>query len=290
MGAGASKPYGFPLGAELRDEVIRARHKIELDYLLEDDSKFDHTYYAKFADDLRTSGYSSVDAFLENRVEWVDIGKLAIAHKLILYEQNDRLFPPNQPRDHWYECLWQKLSAPSWKKFKKNRITIISFNYDRSLEHYLSAIIYNNFNIKPSAIMKALPIIHVHGDLGPHISYGKHSSESVRLAADSIKIVHESDNSSKEFKEADKVLSNAEKIFFVGFAYHPQNMNKFTMFNLKMPYAERRQFFKIGKTVIGTHKGIKAIEWERICINYFFSMHERRRCGGSISEFISKFL
>ncbi len=164
LGAGASKPYGFPLGAELRDDVIRARHKIELDYLLEKNMKFNHDYYAKFAEDLRTSGYSSVDAFLENRDDWIDIGKLAIAHKLILYEQNARLFPPNQPKDHWYECLWQKLSAESWKQFKKNRITIITFNYDRSLEHYLSAIIYNNFKIKPSAVTKALPIIHVHKD------------------------------------------------------------------------------------------------------------------------------
>jgi hypothetical protein len=214
LGAGASKPYGFPLGAELRDEVIRAKNKIELDYL-NGDWEF-KLRYPIFAGELRTSGYSSVDAFLENRSEWIKIGKLAIAHKLILYEQKARVFPPNQPRDHWYECLWQKLSAPSWNQFKKNRITIISFNYDRSLEHYLSGIIWNNFKIVQSTAEKALPIIHVHGDLGPLTGYAVDKAKNVRLAADSIKIVHESDNSSKEFKEADKVLNDAEKFFLLG--------------------------------------------------------------------------
>lgn len=134
LGAGASKPYGFPLAYELRDEIVKddpyatqSRFLNELNY--------DEEAYLDFKEDLAHSGYSSVDAFLENRNKWLDIGKYAIAFNLLTYEKNIgfKLFPPHQPKDHWYEVLWQKLSTQSWQKFKENKIHIITFNYDHSL-------------------------------------------------------------------------------------------------------------------------------------------------------------
>jgi hypothetical protein len=66
-------------------------------------------------------------------------------------------------------------------------------------------------------------------------------------------------------------------------------MNKFRMFDQRIPHSQRIRY-KSGKTVIGTYKGISATEWERICGKYNFSWEERRKCGGSISGFISEFL
>jgi hypothetical protein len=289
LGAGASKPYNFPLGGELRDEVIKITTNAEglEPFALLKDTEFDFEYLKKFTIDLSVSGFSSVDAFLEERIQWADIGKLAMAHKLIVYEINAKLFPPNQPKDHWYETLWHKLKAPTWQKFKQNKLHIITFNYDRSLEHYLSTIISNNYNVRKDTILKYLPIIHVHGDLGPYENFGEHSPPIIKKAAESIKIVHESDNSSVEFRLADRVLNKAKTILFIGFGYHPQNMNKFKMFKSPIKYVDRT-----GKhhKVLGTHKGYKSKAWERIFNQYNFYYTTKGQGGGTISEFILEWI
>ena len=138
LGAGASKPYGLPLGTELRDSVIRAENNFAL-YQRVLDVEITKYQYAEFTKTLAHSGFSSVDAFLEENSEWLEIGKAAIALELLKAEWKsiNNLFPPKQPKDHWYETLWSYLKAPSWSTFKKNKISIITFNYDRSLEHYL---------------------------------------------------------------------------------------------------------------------------------------------------------
>ena len=289
LGAGASKPYNFPLVGELRDEVIKiSTNAVGLEpFVFLRDTDFDLEYLEKFTADLSVSGYSSVDAFLEKRTQWADLGKLAIAHKLIVYENSAKVFPPDQPKDHWYETLLHKLKAPTWHAFKQNKVHIITFNYDRSLEHYLSTILNNNYNISKNTILKSLPIIHVHGDLGPYKNYGRHSPTIIKAAADSIKIVHESDNSSEEFKLADKVLAEAKTILFIGFGYHPQNMNKFKIFQSPVKYIDRS-----GKhhRVLGTHKGFKADAWGRIFDQYNFYHAAKGQGGGSISEFLSEWI
>ncbi|MEE4354131.1 MAG: hypothetical protein V2J25_14820, partial [Desulfatiglans sp.] len=134
--------------------------------------------YIEFADDLAKSGYSSVDAFLENKQEWLDVGKAAIALQMLRAESEckHRLFPPKQPSDHWYETLWTHLSAPSWRGFKSNPISIVTFNYDRSLEHYLVTVACNRYGIRPHTALRGItqfPILHVHGDLGPYLDTKK---------------------------------------------------------------------------------------------------------------------
>jgi len=289
LGAGASKPYGFPLGGELRDDVIKiSQDKVGFESIkMLQGTDFEIDFFDSFINNLSKSDFSSVDAFLENRANWVEVGKLSIAYKLILYERNLKLFPPNQPKDHWYETLWQKLKAPSWQKFKQNQLNIITFNYDRSLEHYLSTILNNNYDVSKSTILKSLPIIHVHGDLGPFKNYSMHSPAIIKEAADSIKIVHESDNSSEEFQVADKILMGAKKILFIGFGYHPQNMSKFKMFKSPIKYVDRTGAYH---KVLGTHKGFKAKAWERIWGKYNFFHAAKGQGGGSISEFISEWL
>ena len=291
LGAGASKPYNFPLGVELRDEIIKIGANdrgLEATFFSQI-TGFDSGYLYKFTTDLSKSGYSSVDAFLENRPEWIEIGKHTIAHKLFFYEKNAKLFPPEQPKDHWYETLWHNMMAPTWEEFKLNKLQIITFNYDRSLEHYLSTILSNNYNISKEEIIPSLPIIHVHGDLGSYKNYGNHSFENIKFAVSSIKIVHESNNSTKEFKLADKIIENAKSILFIGFGYHIQNLIKFKLFKSyyeNPSLALRHQY----KNLLGTHRGIKSKAWTKICGRFNFSREAKNQGGGSISEFLSESL
>lgn len=286
LGAGASKPYGFPLGSELRDDVIKAKVSTMWAYALLAGMNIERDYYDGFINDLATSGCPSVDEFLENRSKWLDVGKLATAYNLLIYERDASLFPPNQPKDHWYQSLWLKLSAPSWNKFKENKIKIITFNYDRSLEHYLFAVLSNNYKIGMKKVAKALPIIHVHGDLGTYeySVFGREiTGEVIKTGAESIKIVHESDSSSKEFMLADRILCEAKKILFIGFGYHSSNMKKLSIFNRTA--SEIR-----GKVILGTHKGFKARAWAGICNKYAFSPEAKGQGGGTISDFLSEWL
>jgi hypothetical protein len=295
LGAGANKPYGFPLGSELRDSVIKKQE----DFWLRNSSLeigFSSIEYAVFTDNLAYSGYASVDAYLENNDRWLDLGKAAIALDLLGYEYSceEKLFPPKQPADHWYETLWSRLRTPTWEEFKSNAVRIITFNYDRSLEHYLVKVLCNNYKIGSTTAMRGLselPILHVHGDLGEYITvngqidFGERITQSrYEAAKQRIKIIHEDMGGTKELNAARKYLEQAERILFIGFGYHSSNM-------AKLGLSEWVGINGLGiNRVFGTHRGIKSNAWRRICQQYGFCHSAQRQGRGSISEFINECL
>jgi hypothetical protein len=81
LGAGASAPYGFPTGSTLKDRIIKPQgmntHQI-LKSL-----GFGSDKVREFTDVLRESGQSSVDAFLERRLDLRKVGQAAIAATLL---------------------------------------------------------------------------------------------------------------------------------------------------------------------------------------------------------------
>ncbi len=295
LGAGASKPYGLPLGIELRDSVIRTNNDFSI-FQRALGIDFSQDKYIEFTKALAYSGFSSVDAFLEENDKWLEIGKAAIALNLLRDEVNsiNSLFPPMQPKDHWYETLWSHLKAPSWIAFNRNQLTIITFNYDRSLEHYLVTLLCSNYGIQPDIATQGLmdfPLLHVHGYLGHYIDndgnpdYGKKLTKDRFITARSgIQIVHENNGDTPEFKMAQKLIHEAERVLFIGFGYHPKNM-------AKLGFREIRQYSGLGSfKAFGTHKGMKAPVWDRICHNYGFSNTARRHGSGSISDLINEWI
>ena len=295
LGAGASRPYGFPTGRELRDEVIRISGKTWAAPI--EKLGFKYNEYGEFASALARSGYESVDAFLEDRPQYTDIEKAAIALNLVKFELPRALFPPEQPRDHWYEVLWSKMKAPSWAGFKKNSLAIITFNYDRSLEHYLATLVCNNYNIRLATAargIRSLPILHVHGTLGEYGTppynedpYGRRiDTQLLDIARQSIEIVHESDASSSSFQKANQLIKDANKILFIGFGYHLSNMKKLGI----LPEAKGDPRPLGGKFVLGTHKGYKADQWARFCRSCGFPEMAERSGGVSMSDFLSRWL
>lgn len=284
LGAGASKPYGFPLGSELRDEVIKITSNFFYGPVFETRGVL-RTDISRFATELSQSGFSSADAFLEKRPEWMLIGKAAMAFSLLATERESRgrVFPPKQPRDHWYETLWSFIKAPTLREFKAQPLTIVTFNYDRSLEHYLTHILSNNYDIQLALAAKSLPVIHVHGSLGEYnfATYGKKLNDEMLFeSSNSIRIVHEADIKHTAFVKARTEIREAQLTLFLGFGYHDANMSK-----LGFPIGFRR-----GPLVLGTHKGIKTQFWNQICARNGFSASARTSGAGSISEFISAWL
>ena len=85
LGAGASADYGFPVGRQLLDAVCQNQTYQALEPL-----EYDYVQAKAFIEALKTSAYSSVDAFLEKFPTFLEIGKAAIAAAL-----EDRHCPDN---------------------------------------------------------------------------------------------------------------------------------------------------------------------------------------------------
>ena len=86
LGAGASADYGFPVGSELKEQIVglnlaRPRDGSHGDCLRTAIYRGNQTEkeFKDFQVALRMSGQPSVDAFLELRQEFMDVGLLSIS-------------------------------------------------------------------------------------------------------------------------------------------------------------------------------------------------------------------
>jgi len=146
LGAGASMPYDFPSGWGLVKEICD-----RFDHHNREDSNnllyagYDSRKVVGFRNALKKSGQLSVDAFLEHRPEFIEAGKATIAYVLLRYENENRLFSTSI-NESWYQYLWSRLST-SIDNFENNKLSIVTFNYDRSLEYYLFNTMKNSFGL-----------------------------------------------------------------------------------------------------------------------------------------------
>src|SRR6266487_1140334 len=114
LGAGASYPYGFPTAKELKKRICEefSNPNTAASRLLGEGASYSPEDFFNFKEAFLKSGQPSVDAFLEWRPNFLDIGKLAIAYCLIPFEDESKLFtPPSLRVGDWYESLSVKLNA-----------------------------------------------------------------------------------------------------------------------------------------------------------------------------------
>lgn len=256
LGAGASMPYGFPSGQGLLTTIDKNLNKDKLgshpnpDWIaiLKDFGISDGDIQI-FRQELFYSRIS-VDAFLEHRPEFLKVGKLVIALSLIQYENNQNLFPDILRRqESWYDYLRGKLNAP-FGDFDKNKLSVITFNYDRSIEHYLFMVLKNTYGKSDEECaekLNSIPIIHVHGRLGalpwlkgtvrPYTN--KINVEEVKVAGEQIIVISEGIDTSPEFEEAFKIMMSADKIYFLGFGYNDVNLRRLGVKKLNKNYSPK---------------------------------------------------
>lgn len=235
LGAGASAPFGFPTGYELLRQVV-AWSDINPGHtnpkLLSD---FNKNEIDAFREALEKSAQKSVDSFVEHRREFIHIGKVIMAMALIQCEHQPHLF--KRDGKSWYEYLFNQLNT-RFEDFDKNQLSILTFNYDRSLEHFLFTALKNSHGKSDEECaqkLKSIPIIHLHGDLGelPYLGntlvrpYNTNiTPEILHIATQRIKVVHEGMENQPQFTDAQKILFESEVICFLGFGYHQTNMHR----------------------------------------------------------------
>ncbi len=255
LGAGASIPYGYPSGSELRQQIIdelsdgsegahgQTDHEdVGLRKCLLANG-FHERQIWEFARVLNDSQTMSVDVFLEQSSNFIDLGKQAIAWKLLQCDDKSRHFRQDDGR--WYHYLWGLMEA-SFDDFGKNPVTIITYNYDLSLErHLLSRIaaLYGKSSEESVAKLHEIKIIHLHGKVGNFCrsrNFEDMTAYEVREAANDIKIVHESIGTDVEYIEAREVMSTAKEIHFLGFGYNKTNLHRLF---LNMPEVWRPKIY-----------------------------------------------
>jgi len=232
LGAGSSVHCGFPLGMRLIADIAKMRsagnsftlpsgwHQDDVDALIVR---------------LSRSAHYSIDAFLETAPKSMDIGKYLIAASLKKLENVDRLFPPHE--SGWYQYLFNCLVDDSAQSFDNNHLSVVTFNYDRSLEAYLFYAIKARFDLDDSRALNELekiPIIHVHGSLGsfPQVDYAPiEDADALREVSESIKVISEIQDSkdtfcNDKFKKAHDAIKNSEKVIFLGFGFHSDNVRR----------------------------------------------------------------
>jgi len=276
LGAGASAPFDFPTGQGLKDLVCNKILQQPGSVQLLNSLGFNTDIITRFRTALQNSGRLSVDAFLEYREDFLDIGKIAIATALLPYETTSGLFiswivkrvrPEPIQADNWYDLLFDALTADvPFDEFDKNKLYITTFNYDRSIEHYLFTSLKNSYNKTDEECgekLRKIDIIHVHGSLGPldwqsrpvdllSVPYDSGTNPKVvKLAAQNIKIIHEGTADTPEFTQARNILLNSTQVLFLGFGYHPTNLKRLGIGTLKPKH----------NNVMGTSYGLS---YERI--------------------------
>lgn len=266
VGAGGSKEVGLPLGSELKTSIARA-----LDIRYEDgfrrtsgDGTIDGAFRLltrdinPFLHAARRVAHAmpqalSIDNFIDSHRGDEKIalcGKLAIVRAIVDAERSSQLYVDkknsyntirfNDVEATWFNGFFQLLTENChWKDLptRLSTVAIVSFNYDRCIEHYLHASIQNYYGVSPAEAKEALDslvICHPYGTVGPldwqkpteGISFGGAiDSQRLLLLASSIRTFTEGiDPTLGESNAIRHLLASADRIAFLGFAFHKLNL------------------------------------------------------------------
>lgn len=261
IGAGASQGFGFPVGSELA-KTIAGKFDInfEWDRLIKGSGAVyggikraipDITNQAVFdlCHQIRKGlvHYDSIDDYVEAASsEGVSIAaKIAIFEsisaaertsslaKLGSHENSDRVAAL---RDTWpAQLLRLALRGVKHSDISSlfDSISVISFNYDRALEHYLFWAL-KDLGFDDEIIVKAiksLEVLHPYGTLGPlpwqgapAVPFGG-AHVDLATAYSSIRTYSEQLEDKTELKKIEQAVGTAETVVFLGFGFHKQNVD-----------------------------------------------------------------
>jgi hypothetical protein len=237
-GSVASSP-----GADLLQEVISKRPGEANDYL---------KAFLLIRHGVQLS--SSIDDFLDvhaSNHQAQRVGKMAIVKSVLRAERDSVLYFDksniyNRMSVTKFEHTWivkfirmlDRGVAAELKDALFNNVAFIVFNYDRCLEHFLIHALQQLYSLDESSAEKLfanLTIIHPYGKAAPFKARngqagipfgGEHYGLRANYwsLADGIRTYTEEMNDRSELDKVHDEMQQAERIVFLGFAFHDQNM------------------------------------------------------------------
>lgn len=272
LGAGSSFEAGMPTGSELK-EKISSSLSLRTDNFGRMEGGDDTIRTALYAKGQQPGSSHSVNDYYQaaRRIStampqapsidnFIDshrsnptiaaVGKLAIASAIIKAEQGSTLYvsPDNiyntvnfqRLQDTWFTAFFQLLCLNAQEEelpSRLSRVRVVTFNYDRTLEHYLYHSIQNYYGTKPeraAEMLSHLPIFHPYGKVGSlpwqnsGISVpfgGKLHSLALSQVAETLRTFTE--GTSEKESHIDMIRESvfeAETLVFLGFAFHELNL------------------------------------------------------------------
>lgn len=252
LGAGASCPYGYPTGVELRNliytsgiEVIKKivktklksrrelyrMHTYELGKIIEHSNSDDQI-------DWIIKKFESSKPYLAN------IGKMLITHFILTSEKEsitEEGTLKSNPEQDWYQELFSTMTkpAPSYdaspELFKRNLVTFFTFNYDRSVDYFFKTKIESYYDFKyygshPKHIYSQFKPFHIYGVISnlykdDCLHFGNYQNELSVLEKhkDDINLIRTGYDTLNTI-DIQETISEANRIYFLGFGYDERNL------------------------------------------------------------------
>jgi len=271
LGAGASRPYGLPTSKELRAILLgteagdRALISLGINYDrivsfldsrgMRHEPKYGELFaratereipedlnVARLFVDAALAGFCvgrgatlknfryrlfnsqrvSIDAFVTNNPDLEQIAKHAVAAVLLLCEREERL------EADWYQQFLERLMRSG---AHDGEFGVITFNYDRSFEHYFKRAYTHNYltdELLARKLYKQLKIVHAYGCLGtlegnimpPLVRYG--DIDTFGNAVDQMELATPEHDPNDKIKG---LLDGVERVVFIGFGFWKENMD-----------------------------------------------------------------
>jgi len=277
LGAGSSVPYGYPTADKLRHDIITSfkdRYKEFLEELKLLDVSTVNNKVNKVRDFIhlfKESGTKSIDLYLSRNENLLDVGKNVLTLQMLFYERDSKFNEDmDNPKFDWYSDLFTEItnyiiSPNDLKMIKRNNISFITFNYDRSLEHYLhKSLKYSFSECKEREIKDAIEnfnFIHVYGkiaDLNWEDSELKFQYKDKAFVdyfealSKNIRVIY--DDRNKQAEEIQNEIYQANRIFFLGFGFAEENLDAI----------EFKGSLKPGHSIFATTLGFTPNEVEKI--------------------------
>lgn len=318
LGAGASYEARMPTGNELRD-LIASGLTLKVDdfgrmaggddqireslYVLGQRPGSTRTVNDYYQAARRISAAMpqapSIDNFIDSHradPAVAAVGKLAIASSILKAERSSSLYvsPDNiyntvnfqRLADTWFNAFFQLVCLNAQVEDlpgRFSRVRIVTFNYDRTLEHFLFHSIQNYYGTKPeraAEILSHLSIFHPYGKVGAlpwqgegtAVPFGAGiSSSTLTQIANTLRTFTEGTSETESQIELIRnCVFEAETLVFLGFAFHELNLRLLFGSPRDVPVRHSKQVFGTAWGLSESNK--KAIAAELAVLGRFDSI------------------
>ena len=294
VGAGASQEAGLPTTPQLKRTIAKYLDmKFEPSGALGGDPEIAEVLHTRgdinqaisacrqISDALPQA--MSIDNFIDahqgnSEIEF--FGKLAIVRAILEAEKRSRLYvdPSNiynrlkfgSVEETWFNMFWQRISENCQADGLKERlasVVFIVFNYDRCIEHFLYHSIHNYFGLgkdQAATLVNSMQVYHPYGMVGslpwtdgpaPMEFGAEPTSQDLMRLAEHIKTFTEgTDPDASEIAAIRNHVIQADRLVFLGFAYHRQNLE------LLRRTGDSQEDQNIGTKCFGTAVGISDVD------------------------------
>lgn len=252
LGAGASKPYGYPLGPELSKAIIDLGMQGK-DYWAEKEKLLQVKDWAitvatKFAKCRLSKPTMTIDEFLDRQYpgieqrapgdnpEWNEFSTA----KMLICDIIRRCEQPQKGVLDWYQLLFEHLERSVTAECPW-QLRIITFNYDRSLEFYLARYHAMKTGLLQQEtrrwLLERVSFAHVYGDVGPlpdgqpkrdefAPEYGVWRGGEFWKGREKIEIIRALDPNPDSSGRYRSWIANAEYVIVLGFGYDKMNCSR----------------------------------------------------------------